>query len=47
MAPFSIDLSKYAGRRVDVIFNTEPGELGSAYGDAALWCEPRIVARDR
>lgn len=47
MAPFSIDLSKYAGRRVDVIFNTEPGELGSAYGDAALWCEPRIVALDR
>jgi hypothetical protein len=47
IAPFSMDLSKYAGRRVDVIFNTEPGEMNNAVGDAAIWCEPRIVRRDR
>lgn len=38
------DLSGFAGSRVSVIFNTEPGELGNAVNDAAVWGAPRIVA---
>ncbi|MFN8059582.1 MAG: hypothetical protein U0Q12_10490 [Vicinamibacterales bacterium] len=38
-----IDLSAYAGRRVDLIFNTEPGEAGNAVGDAPVWGRPRLV----
>ncbi len=43
LAPVRIDLSKYAGRRIEVVLNTEPSF--NAVGDAALWCEPRIVRR--
>lgn len=41
--PIEIDLSAYAGRQVQVIFNTEPGESGNAVGDACVWGLPRIV----
>lgn len=41
--PIEIDLSAYAGRQVQVIFNTEPGESGNAVGDACVWGSPRIV----
>jgi hypothetical protein len=43
--PFRIDLAKYAGRRVDLVFNTEPGPMENPVGDVALWCEPRIVSK--
>lgn len=43
LAPVRFDLSKYAGRRIDIVLNTEPSF--NAVGDAALWCEPRIVRR--
>lgn len=41
--PIEVDLSAYAGREVKVIFNTEPGEIGNAVGDACVWGAPRIV----
>jgi hypothetical protein len=44
-----VDLSEYAGRRVDVIFNTRASPpdppADDRRGDAALWAEPRIVSR--
>jgi hypothetical protein len=39
--PIRVDLAKYGGQRVEVIFNTEPGF--NAVSDAALWVAPRIV----
>lgn len=45
LAPVRLDLSKYAGRRIEVVLNTEPSF--NAVGDAALWCEPRIVRKGR
>lgn len=41
--PIEIDLSAYAGRRVKVIFNTEPGDSANAVHDACVWGAPRIV----
>lgn len=38
-----IDLSPYAGRNVEVIFNTGPGEMGNGVSDASVWGAPRIV----
>lgn len=42
-----VDLSSYAGRSVDLIFNTRPGPpdppSDDRRGDAALWAEPRVV----
>lgn len=43
LAPVRLDLSKYAGKRIDIVLNTEPSF--NAVGDAALWCEPRMVRR--
>jgi hypothetical protein len=37
------DLSSFAGSRVSLIFNTEPGELGNAVADATVWGAPRVV----
>jgi hypothetical protein len=42
--PVELDLAAYQGRRVKVIFNTEPGESGNAVGDACVWGAPRIVS---
>lgn len=39
------DLSSFAGARVSLIFNTEPGELGNAVADATVWGAPRLVPR--
>ena len=39
--PVRVDLAPYAGRRVEVIFNTEPN-FNSVH-DAAVWGAPRIV----
>lgn len=43
--PITIDLTRYAGQQVRIVFNTEPGEYGNAVNDAAVWAEPRIVRR--
>ncbi len=40
--PVEVDLLTYAGRRVEVIFNTEPGPHGNSVADAALWGDPRL-----
>jgi hypothetical protein len=40
--PLTIDLSQWAGKRVDIIFNTEPGPANNAVRDAAVWGAPRI-----
>lgn len=43
----TLDLGRYAGRQVQVIFNTDPGPPGdgnTAY-DFSVWGEPRIVGR--
>jgi hypothetical protein len=44
-----VDLSGYAGQRVDLIFNTRAGPpdppSDDRRGDAALWAEPKIVTR--
>jgi hypothetical protein len=42
--PVEIDLSAFAGQRVEVIFNTEPGPSGNAVSDACVWGAPRIVS---
>jgi hypothetical protein len=39
----AVDLGPWAGRRVALVFNTEPGELGNGVGDAAIWGRPRVV----
>ena len=39
--PVRVDLAPYAGRRVEVIFNTEPNFNG--VHDAAVWGAPRLV----
>jgi hypothetical protein len=44
--PLTVDLSAYAGQRVDLIFNTNaspPGRPVDARHDWALWAEPAIV----
>jgi hypothetical protein len=44
-----LDLSSYQGRKVKIIFNTDPGPSGR-YGDAdtendfSVWCEPRVYS---
>lgn len=45
LVALAVDLARRAGRRVDIIFNTEPGEIGKPVEDATLWCEPRVVGR--
>ena len=42
--PIRVDLSEYAGRRIEVVLNTEPEY--NAVGDAALWCEVRVAPRE-
>jgi hypothetical protein len=42
--PIRVDLSPHAGRRIEVVLNTEP-QL-TPVGDAALWCEVRVAARE-
>lgn len=41
--PVSLDLSPYAGRRVQIIFNTDAGDAGNNANDASIWGSPRIV----
>jgi hypothetical protein len=44
--PIEADLAPWAGRTVDVIFNTDPGPGDNAVHDAAIWGAPRIVTRE-
>jgi hypothetical protein len=39
--PIRVSLAPYVGRRVEIVLNTEP-EL-TPVGDAAMWCEVRVV----
>jgi hypothetical protein len=41
----SLDLSSYAGRTVDIIFNTRSRPKDDRSGDFALWGVPRIVVQ--
>jgi hypothetical protein len=41
-ASLNVDLERFAGRRVRLIFNTEPGPNQSAVHDATTWCSPTI-----
>src|SRR5687767_741427 len=44
--PLMLDLSPYAGKEVEVIFNTRPGAgEASADNDLAVWGAPSIVTR--
>ncbi len=44
-ALWRFDLTRFAGERLNVVFNTEPGLSANAVNDAALWCAPRLLAR--
>jgi hypothetical protein len=39
-----VDLSSYAGKRVDVELVTDPGPAGDVTYDHAVWGEPRVLA---
>lgn len=39
----SLDLSSYAGRTMDIIFNTRSGPKDDRNGDFGLWAVPRII----
>jgi hypothetical protein len=41
--PLEVDLSRWAGRSIRIVLNTEPGEVDNAVNDSALWGAPRIV----
>ena len=34
------DLTRFAGQRLNVVFNVEPGPSNNAVNDAAMWCAP-------
>ncbi len=38
------DLARFAGQRLNIVFNVEPGPSQNAVHDAALWCAPRVLA---
>jgi hypothetical protein len=40
--PVELDLARWGGQQVQVIFNTDPGEIGNAVNDAAVWGDPKI-----
>jgi hypothetical protein len=41
--PIRVDLTPFAGRRIEIVLNTEPNF--NAVGDAAMWCEVRVAPR--
>jgi len=43
---FRIDLSRYAGRAVELLFSTDPGPRGDATADWAGWAGLRFAAKD-
>jgi len=40
--PVRLDLGRWTGKQVEVIFNTDPGEIGNAVNDATVWGDPKI-----
>jgi hypothetical protein len=44
--PVRVDLSRYAGREIELLFSTDPGPKGDAAGDFAGWVNMRFVAQD-
>jgi hypothetical protein len=44
--PIRIDLSRYAGQEVELLFSTDPGPSGNNTSDWAGWAEPRFVPRE-
>src|SRR6185369_5705108 len=44
--PVRVDLSRYAGREVELLFSTGPGPSGDATGDFAGWIGIRFVAEN-
>jgi hypothetical protein len=42
--PVRVDLSRYAGREIELLFSTDPGPKGDATGDLAGWAGMRFVA---
>jgi hypothetical protein len=47
-APILIDLSAYAGKEIELVFNTRTSPPGAdnGTGDWAFWAEPAIIVRD-
>ena len=41
--PLRVDLSRFAGRSVDLILSNSPGPAGNDYGDWCLWGDPRVA----
>ena len=39
------DLARFAGQRLNIVFNVEPGLSHNAVNDAAMWCGPRVTRR--
>jgi hypothetical protein len=44
--PFRIDLSRYAGREVELLFSTDVGPNGNGAADRAGWVDLRFATRD-
>lgn len=44
--PIRIDLSRYAGREVQLLFSTDPGPAGNASADWAGWAALRFIPAD-
>ena len=44
--PVRVDLTRYAGREVELLFSTDPGPKGDAAGDFAGWVNMRFVAEN-
>lgn len=44
--PLWLDLSRYAGREVELLFSTDPGPKGDASADWAGWAGLRFIPRD-
>src|SRR4051812_20718831 len=42
--PVRVDLSRFAGREIELLFSTDPGPQGDATGDLAGWVGIRFVA---
>ena len=39
----SVDLSKYAGKTVDLVFSNSPGPANNDYADWCIWGDPRLT----
>ena len=44
--PIRVDLSRYAGREIELLFSTDPGSNGDVTGDLAGWVGLRFAAEN-